>query len=63
MVSEQGYSVPGAAKSLGINPNLLYRGKDKIEEKQAGRALAEEERAALVRLRQETKQLRMEKGI
>ena len=32
LVNEQGYSVPEAAKSLGINANLLYRWKDKIDE-------------------------------
>ena len=63
LVAEQGYSVPEAAKSLGINPNLLYRWKDKIEEKQAGTALAEDERAELARLRKENKELRMEKEI
>ena len=25
LVTEQGYSVPEAAQSLGLNPNLLYR--------------------------------------
>lgn len=31
LVTEQGYSVPEAAKSLGVNPNLLYRWKDKAK--------------------------------
>ncbi len=63
LVTEQGYTVPEAAKSLGINPNLLYRWKDKAEENQAGTALAEDERAELQRLRKENKELRMEKEI
>ena len=63
LVNEQGYSVPEAAKSLGINPNLLYRWKDKVDELAAGTALAEDERAELKRLRKETKELRMEKAI
>jgi transposase len=63
LVSEQGYSVPEAAKSLGINPNLLYRWKDQIEERQAGSSLAEDERSELQRLRKENKTLRMEKEI
>ena len=63
LVTEQGYSVPEAAKSLGINPNLLYRWKDKVEEKQAGTAISEDERAELKRLRKEVKDLRMEKEI
>ncbi|WP_051218932.1 transposase [Oceanobacter kriegii] len=31
LVTEQGYSVPEAAKSLGIATNLLYRWKEKQE--------------------------------
>ena len=63
VVNEQGYSVPEAAKSWGINPNLLYRWKDKVDELAAGTALAEDERAELKRLRKEIKELRMEKEI
>jgi transposase len=62
-VTEQGYSVPEAAKSLGINPNLLYRWKDQIEERQSGSSLSEDERSELQRLRKENKALRMEKEI
>ena len=51
LVSDQGYSVPEAANSLGIRSNLLYRWKDKIDEKAAGTALAEDERIELQRLR------------
>jgi transposase len=63
LITEQGYSVPEAAKSLGLNPNLLYRWKDKADEKQAGTAISEDERAELKRLRKEVKELRMEKEI
>ena len=63
LINEQGYSVPEAAKSLGINPNLLYRWKDQVDELAAGTALAEDERAELKRLRKEIKELRMEKAI
>ena len=63
LVNEQGYSVPEAAKSLGSNPNLLYRWKDKVDELAAGTALAEDERAELKRLRKEIKELRMEQEI
>ena len=31
LVRKQGYSVPEAAKSLGIASNMLYRWKDHIE--------------------------------
>jgi transposase len=63
LVTEQGYSVPEAAKSLGLSPNLLYRWKDKIEDARAGRSLSEDERTELKRLRKENKELRMEKEI
>ena len=63
LVSDQGYSVPEAANSLGIRSNLLYRWKDKIDEEAAGTALAEDERIELQRLRKENKELRMEQEI
>ncbi len=63
LVREQGYSVPDAAKSLGINPNMLYKWKEKIEAQLEGQVLAEDERAELKRLRKENKELRMEKEI
>lgn len=63
LVREQGYSVAEAAKSLGIGANMLYRWKDKIETDLEGKALSEDERTELKRLRQEVKNLRMEKEI
>ena len=63
LVNEQGYSVPEAAKSLEVNPNLLYRWKDKVDQLTTRTALAEDERAELKRLRKEIKELRMEKEI
>jgi len=63
LVTEQGYSVSEAAKSLGINPNLLYRWKSKIEEQQAGNSLSEDERAELKKLRKQVRELQMEKDI
>ena len=63
LVLEQGYSVPEAAKSLGINSNILYRWKDDYEQKQAGNTLTESEREELKHLRKEVKTLRMEKEI
>jgi transposase len=63
LVLEQGYTVPEAAKSLGIAPNILYRWKQHIEEQQQGKVLAEDEREELKRLRKEVKNLRMEKEI
>ena len=63
LVLEQGYSVPEAAKSLGVAANMLYRWKQEIEVQRAGKALSEDERVELRRLRKENKDLRMEKEI
>ena len=63
LVTEQGYSVPEAAKSLGIGVGLLYTWKAKIEKEKAGLSLKEDERDELKRLRREVKNLRMEKEI
>jgi len=63
LVLEQGYSVPEAAKSLGIAANMLYRWKELHEQQAEGKALVEDERDELKRLRKENKELRMEKEI
>ncbi len=63
LVLEQGYSVPEAAKSLGIASNILYRWKSKIESQPEGRSLSVDEREELKRLRKEVKNLRLEKEI
>jgi len=63
LVKEQGYSVPEAARSVGVPSNMLYRWKDKIEQSKQGEALPEDERSELQRLRKENKELRMEKEI
>ncbi|MDG9672347.1 IS3 family transposase [Hahella sp. CR1] len=63
LVRDQGYSVPEAAKSLGISANMLYKWKEKIEAQLENQVLAEDERAELKRLRKENKELRMEKEI
>ncbi len=63
LVHEQGYSVAEAAKSLGIATNMLYKWKEKIEAERDGKALIEDERSGLIRLRKENKELRMEKEI
>jgi transposase len=61
LVNEQGYSVAKAAESLGVNPNLLYKWKEKVDSQLDGKTLAEDERIELRRLRKEVKELRMEK--
>lgn len=63
LVREQGYTVPEAAKSLGIATNMLYRWKEKLEAQVDGRELVEDERIELKRLRKENKELRMEKEV
>ncbi len=63
IVREQGYSVPEAAKSLGINTNMIYRWKEKLEKELEGKSLSIDERAELKKLRKEIKTLRMEKEI
>ena len=63
LITEQGYSVPEAAKSLGIATNMLYKWKEKIEADQEGKVLQEDEREELKRLRKEVKELRMDKEI
>ena len=60
---DQGYTVPQAAKSLGIATNMLYRWKQKIEDQQQGKTLSEDEREELKSLRKEVKNLRMEEEI
>ena len=63
LVTDQGYSVPEAAQSLGLRANLLYGWKQQFEDKQSGSALSGDERNELMKLRKENKQLRMEKEI
>jgi len=63
LVLEQGYTVEGAAKSLGIGTSVLYKWKEKLEAQREGVALVEDEREELKRLRKENKELRMEKEI
>ena len=63
LVTEQGYSVPKAAASLGITDKILYNWKAKFEAEQSGASLSADERTELLRLRKENKELRMEKEI
>jgi transposase len=63
LVREQGYSVPEAAKALGIGSNILYRWKMQIDAQLEDKLLSKDEREELKRLRKENKNLRMEKEI
>lgn len=60
---EPGYSVAKAAKSLGINENLIRRWKQQLEPKSPGEALTEDERIELKQLRKRVRELEMEKEI
>ncbi len=60
LVLKQGYSVADAARAVGITPALLYKWKAKLTEEPA---LNHDEKAELLRLRKENKQLRMEQEI
>lgn len=66
LVTEQGYSLAEAARSLGIHANLVRRWKEKLmqgKDKKQDQTLSESERAELRRLREENRKLRMEKEI
>jgi transposase len=63
LVTEQGYRVSEAARSLGIRENLLRRWRREFEEEVSGDRLSNDEREELKRLRKEVRMLRMEKEI
>ena len=63
LVTEQGYSVAEAAKSLGIRANQLYDWKSKLKADKEDSVLSTDERAELQRLRKENKRLLVEKEI
>ena len=63
LITEQGYSVAEAAKAVGIRTNQLYRWKQEQEALKSDSMLSADDKAELVRLRKEVKQLRMEKEI
>ena len=60
VVLKQGYSVADAAQAVGITPALLYKWKTKLTDQPT---LNDDEKAELLRLRKENKQLRMEQEI
>ncbi len=63
LIRDQGYTVPKAAKSLGIASNIRYRWKDKIASNLGGKSLSTDEREELILLRKGNKNLRMEKEV
>ena len=63
LVTEQGYTISEAARSLDIGANLLGRWRRQFEDEVSGVRLTADEREELKRLRKEVRQLRMEKEI
>ena len=63
LVTEQGYSAAEAARSLGINDNLIYKWKQDLEAQNSGTTLSDIERDELKRLRKDNKRLQMEAEI
>jgi len=63
LVTEQGYKVTEAARSLDVGDNLIRRWKREFEEQASGARLGADEREELKRLRKENRMLRMEKEV
>ncbi|ANO50082.1 transposase [Woeseia oceani] len=63
LVTEQGYTIAEAARSLGVGANLIGRWRRQFEDQASGAGLAGDEKEELKRLRKEVRQLRMEKEI
>jgi transposase len=62
LVTEQGYKISDAARSLGVGENLIRRWRRQFEDDDVG-GLTIDERQELKQLRKEVRQLRMEKDI
>ena len=62
-MTEQGYLIAEATRSLDVGANLLGRWKREYEAQARGEALNQDERDELKRLRRENRELRMEKEI
>lgn len=64
LVTEQGYTQAEAARSLGINVNLIRRWRAKFAPEPNGTdTMTESEQQELTRLREEVRRLRMERDI
>lgn len=67
LITEQGYKVSEAARSLGIHEGVLRRWKNQLitDDEQAfpGHGKMSPEKEELIRLRKENKRLKMEKEI
>ena len=64
LVDQQGYTQSEAARSLGINPNVLRKWRTKYALENPGEnPMSEAEQDELKRLREEVRRLRMERDI
>jgi transposase len=67
LITEQGYKVSEAARSLGIHEGILRRWKQQLTSDDAqafpGNGKMNPEKEELIRLRKEVKKLKMEKEI
>ena len=63
LVLEQHYTPQQAAEAVGVDVKLIYNWKNKIDAQNKPGSLGEEERAELLALRKEVKNLRIEKEI
>ena len=63
LVTEQGYKLSEAARSVDVNANLLGKWRDRFVEEAAGTRLTGDDRDELMRLRKENRLLKMEKEI
>lgn len=64
LVTDQGYSLAEAARSLGLHPNLIRKWKQNfMSENNNPAVLSEDEKAELKQLREENRKLRMERDI
>ena len=63
LVTDQGYRLAEAARSVGVNANLLSKWRDRFAEEATGTRLTGDEREELKQLRKENRLLKMEKEI
>lgn len=63
LATEHGYKFSEAARSVGINDNLLRKWRDLFEQEAAGTRLTGDEHEELLALRKENRVLKMEKQI
>lgn len=63
LVTDEGYSISQAARNLDINANMLARWKQELTGESATTQLPADEQEELKQLREEVRQLRLEKEI